>query len=523
VTVLARLRALPATLASLVMPSGDLLVDVADPRQIEDVAEVLDPDPRWRRHWIGAPRGWGKTLIAAAMVICAGVDGILKPGERGFVAAVDRDQARLIADAVRGFVLRTPGLSERVTVEQNRIVFTETGVEVLILSSDAASGMGLTGAIWIVEELGAWPSTPAHEAWYETISTSWPKVSSCRVVIVSTAGSPGSPWFKVHENAVADDRWRCSETHEPPPWIAAEDVAEEERRLAPGSFNRLWRNLWTSAEDNLVSEEHLQRCVTLHDWPLGPRPGAAYAVGVDPAAIRDNAAIAVAHAERRGADTVVFLDDLHVLKPTRDAQVQQRDIEDHVEYLAHRYSAPVFVDPGGGGTGIIQSLVRRGVRAEAQPVNSSSNDRMASQLHRLLREGLLALPAEPDLLDELRTVRLVENRLGALRLDHHAGRHDDMACAISYAVANVLAGPATMRGRIEKGSRRTSLSCGGGLEAAVANQNALAAGKPTRTTARQRARIIDPGARAHQVQQDPFGTWRGGGFDSGSVRDWRTQ
>ena len=54
-------------------------------------------------------------------------------------------------------------------------------------------------------------------------------------------------------------------------------------------------------------------------------------------------------------------------------------------------------------------------------------------LHLLLREHRLALPDDPELLDELATVRLRESTPGTYRLDHDASGHDDRAVALGLA------------------------------------------------------------------------------------------
>lgn len=54
-------------------------------------------------------------------------------------------------------------------------------------------------------------------------------------------------------------------------------------------------------------------------------------------------------------------------------------------------------------------------------------------LHLLLREHRLALPDDPELLEELATVRLRESTPGVYRLDHDASGHDDRAVALGLA------------------------------------------------------------------------------------------
>jgi phage FluMu gp28-like protein len=54
-------------------------------------------------------------------------------------------------------------------------------------------------------------------------------------------------------------------------------------------------------------------------------------------------------------------------------------------------------------------------------------------LHQLIRSHTLAIPDDPELIDELANVRLIETSPGVYRLDHDPNRHDDRAIALALA------------------------------------------------------------------------------------------
>jgi hypothetical protein len=60
-------------------------------------------------------------------------------------------------------------------------------------------------------------------------------------------------------------------------------------------------------------------------------------------------------------------------------------------------------------------------------------------LFRLLRDHQLALYDDPDLLDELANVRLVETSPGSYRIDHDPDKHDDRAISLALAAQHLLA------------------------------------------------------------------------------------
>ena len=67
--------------------------------------------------------------------------------------------------------------------------------------------------------------------------------------------------------------------------------------------------------------------------------------------------------------------------------------------------------------------------------------RLATTVHLLLREHRLALPQDPQLLDELANVRLRETSPGVYRMDHDPDKHDDQAIALALAANHLITRP----------------------------------------------------------------------------------
>jgi hypothetical protein len=126
------------------------------------------------------------------------------------------------------------------------------------------------------------------------------------------------------------------------------------------------------------------------------------------------------------------LDRLHVLTGTLARPVQLADVEAVAHQAATAYRAPIRLDPWQA-IGLAQRLRTRGVAVTEWTFSPVSVGRLAMTLHRLFREHRLALPDDPELLDELATVRLRESTPGVYRLDHDASGHDDRAVAPGLA------------------------------------------------------------------------------------------
>ncbi len=245
-------------------------------------------------------------------------------------------------------------------------------------------------------------------------------------------------------------------------------------------------NQWTAAEDRLTSVDALRACVTL-DGPLRPEYGINYVIGLDVGLKSDRTVAAVCHAEpfetrssrlpstgdlrvdREIADVVsmagwygrrdsphylgrsadqtrqtkpsrgsrIVLDRMQVWAGTRKEPVRLSEVEAWVLQAASSFKAKVVFDPFQA-VGMMQRLQERRVQVEEFTFSSASVGRLASTLHLLLRDRALALPDDPELLDELANVRLRETSPGVFRMDHDPDRHDDRAIALAMAARELL-------------------------------------------------------------------------------------
>jgi phage terminase large subunit-like protein len=138
----------------------------------------------------------------------------------------------------------------------------------------------------------------------------------------------------------------------------------------------------------------------------------------------------------------VVLDRMQVWKGSRSAPVQLQTIEDYVAEVHRAYGeAPLVYDPFQA-VGLAQRLQARGVRVVEFAFSATSVGRLGLTLHSLIRDGRLAIPDDPELIDELANVRLRETSPGIVRLDHDSGRHDDRAVTLALAARHLLDGPA---------------------------------------------------------------------------------
>jgi phage terminase large subunit-like protein len=429
-------------LAALQLENGQRWGAVAADFQLADAAAIFDQaGPRW--HYLTRPRGGSKTTDVAGVAL-AWLAVEAPAGGRGYVVAVDQDQAALLVDSAAGLVARTPALRSAVSVQSLKIV-ARSGASVEVLSADGASAFGLRPHLLVLDEFSQWPESRNARRLWTALLSSLQKVKGCRLVILTSAGEPGHFSYRVLSEARQSDRWRVSEVPGPLPWVDLAELEAQRPLLLDSEFARLHLNQWTASEDRLVSAEALAAACVL-DGPQDPRQGVEYIVTVDLGVTNDATVCVVAHSEHVGdlrSPKRVVVDRLQRWAASRRQPVNLAEVEGWIAEASRQYNrARVHADPYQA-VNILQRLRARGIDAREFVFSAQSVGRVANALHIALRDRLLWLPNDPELVAELGRVRLKKVAPGVVRLDHDSGQHDDQAVAIAICCA-VLQGGAVM-------------------------------------------------------------------------------
>ena len=287
---------------------------VATERQLEDAAAVVrGGEPRWHM-WL-RPRGMSKTTDAA-LVALSMLLTVQPPNSRSLVYAVDADQAALLFERVAGHLAALP--PDLVRVTQSRVTNLRTGATLTVESSDAASALGQTPWLVVVDEFCAWKDTRGPRRLWSAIVSSMPKRPDSRLLVISSAGDPGSWTHDVVRPARAGDAWRFSRAPGPCPWWRDADVARQREALSDSAFSWYVLNEFAASENALVSAGDLAAAVTAGVASRPYDPGQRYCLGVDLGRKVDASVVAVAHRE---GDRVV-VDHVERWLPTRARPVR---------------------------------------------------------------------------------------------------------------------------------------------------------------------------------------------------------
>jgi phage terminase large subunit-like protein len=444
-------------MSGMVLEDGALWGEVAVEHQVEDARAILTRDPDApRKQFITRPRGGSKTTDLAGITLAVLIDQA-PSAARCYVAAADKDQARLLLDAAEGLIDRTPGLSRILQVDAFRITNTTNGATLEVLAADGASTWGLRPFFAIADEIGNWPETRNHRKVWTGLVSAFPKVKGGRLVAMTSAGEPSHFSYPIREQAAKQSKgWRLSEMPGPVPWLSETDLAElrEELAATPSAYDRLVLNEWTEGEDRLTTREAVLECVR-HEGRLRPVPDRGYYIGVDLGISNDATAIVVLHPELVDLHTPQNVHDValagstleewlvidHVKKfqGTRRRPVQLTEVEEEIRLLASAYGkrkVKIIADTYQS-LGMVQHLADAGFDAVDVPFTPELHNRIATTLYRLLENRHLDLPNDPWVIDELSTVRLVRSHIG-LKIDHDAGRHNDFTMALGLAAIECL-------------------------------------------------------------------------------------
>ncbi|WP_457660946.1 terminase large subunit [Sinorhizobium medicae] len=170
-----------------VLPGRSFQLDRWQERIIRRVYGDTKPDGTRKIKTVFAliPRGNRKTTLGAALCLVAlGPERI--PGSQVVSSAVDREQARIALEEMKGVIGAHPRLDEAFQIQdtKNRITHRKSGAFYRAMSADAATAHGRSPVFALVDELHAWKK---RDLW-DAIKTGLVKTPGSLLVITTTAG-----------------------------------------------------------------------------------------------------------------------------------------------------------------------------------------------------------------------------------------------------------------------------------------------------------------------------------------------
>lgn len=373
----------------------------------------------------------------------------------GYILAADRDQGRLVLEALTDMLLFNPWIAEHLTVTKNRITGPAGYIEVL--PCDAASAMGLRGNFYIADEFVHWKR---QKEWTALVS-GLDKVLPTVFVAISNAGLLGTWQHDVWREACADPKHNATFYRQGTlaSWLDVEALNRSRRRLPPSEARRLIDNVWIdpSEEFDYLRRSEVSLCEKLGidlglTYRLRRQVGVSnYVAAIDYGARRDRTALVVLH---EAQSRVVTIDRLDVWQGTPDAPIQIERVEAWIEDVRKAFQPRVFVIDPYQMESTLQWMIKKNIPAESfASRGGAANFEMAQHLRALIVEQRLTwyegagnlnvvdrhtgIASSETLMDELVALRTKRMPYG-YRFDHENQKHDDRAVAITMAALRAV-------------------------------------------------------------------------------------
>lgn len=357
----------------------------------------------------------------------------------GYILAADRDQGRLILQAMQDEYNLNAWLHGQITFTKN--VVTGPGGFVEVLPCDAASSYGLRGNLYIADEFTHWKR---EKEWTAMISGR-EKVDPSLLIVLSNAGLLGTWQHDVRTRVEHDDDWVLFERRgQLATWMNRERIEKMRLLLPPSEGRRLYDNVWIDPVEDLdyLRREEVEACAEL-GRRLGLRgltfrsPVVSNYVGsLDYGPRKDRTVFTILHED---ADRRVIVDRMDVWQGSGDNPVSIRRVEDHLRDLHRTFRPKTWVVDEYQMAGTIEALTSEGIPVERFAARGGQANYEAAQwlrqriVNRTIAwyDGCGAIGKE-TLVDELAGLRVKRMSYG-YRFDHENQKHDDRAVALCMA------------------------------------------------------------------------------------------
>lgn len=394
-----------------------------------------------KRNWLllSGRRG-GKSLLSDIIAIYEAVipnlDQYLRPGEERYVLiiSVREDSAKVHIRQITKLMRHDKNLGLMIQAVKEDRVELKNGVIILSLPASARATRGYTASALVMDEAAFFTDTLGNssaEAIFTALSpTTATFGEDARLVITTSVGAKVGLVYDLYDRAtqgeLEDFHITKVSTRELNPKVS-ERVINNALRRDPESAQAEYFAEFREQLENFLSSEAIDRCV---DPGLGRgvvEPGVSYMMAVDPALMRDHYAYAIGHLE----SGVVLIDYLKKLR----APVDANGAEDLLKSLVERFR-PLGVLCDNPST--VQRL-KPEIPMIYTPFTRQQKLRIYGTLKEAINLGLIGLPKDGDLIDELKALQI---RGGVDISAPKAGRitHDDLADCVALIADELLSG-----------------------------------------------------------------------------------
>ncbi len=379
---------------------------------------------------------------------------------RGYGYAADRDQSRLLLDAMQRLLRLNPWLGRILKVEANKIVniapgHPGCGSSLEIAASDVGSSYGILPDFVILDEITHWEENAS--ALWESVISSAAKRSDCLLVCIANAGFVDSWQWNVREVVRVDSSWYFSRLEGPQAsWLTPDRLAEQERLLPPVAFARLWGNQWSTGGGDALTEADINAAFKPELQYLPHKAeGWEFVAGLDLGVTRDWSAACILGIRKRNrwdetkeGHGRIRLAHTKVWKPARGKKINLQAVEDELRVMHIGYDLKAVNYDPWQATHMSQRLALLRLPMVEVPPTGSNLQRQATTLIEAFNDRRVDLYENDDLRRDLKRLRVEERSYGfRLVSPRDSSGHGDLGAAFSLALlaASEIAGDPALR------------------------------------------------------------------------------
>jgi hypothetical protein len=388
------------------------------------------------RSWLERCRGASKTADLAISA-CWALAFASRPVKL-ISASGDKDQARLLRNAVRRLCELNPWLGSTLQVQQYTVRNIYTGSELEVLSSDAATGFGILADAILVDEVANWPETDSAEHFWHVISSTMTKKRNCLCLCISNAGRVDGWQWAVRSAIREDSNWYFHALATIPPWITESQLAEQRRLLPASVYERLWGNKWTSGTDSGLSPSDVEACCLLNGPQLNRLPQYhAYIAACDLGWRHDRTGLVVLAVNFHTRQ--IDLAHCESWNPADyNGELPLSVVEREIIWANRRFDFDMLLFDPAEATGLSQRLCHQGVACCRVSLNPTVQDSMAKLFLQSFNQRIIRLYRHPELLKDLLSLEVADRTTGLkLEAARNSGGHSDLAFAFAIALYGV--------------------------------------------------------------------------------------
>ncbi len=421
----------PVRYASVAADWKELDFQAMDPAWMR-CAGLLDNGVQKMRAMLERCRGASKTADLAIMGCWALAFAVF--AIRLISCSGDRDQAKLLRDAIRRLATLNPWLGQTLQIQQWTIRNERNGGELEVLSADSSTAFGQLADAILIDELHNWPDTDSAKNFWTVVASTLAKKANCLAVAISNAGRLDSWQWKVREAIREDENWHFHSLAVVPDWIKPQ-LAEQRKLLAPSEYERLFENNWTvGVDDGLPASDVMASCVL--NGPQGRRLPEydAYICSVDLGWKHDRSAAAVLalNFERREIALAFAVD---WLPADFGGELPLEIVEQAILYVHRRFDLEQLVFDPRESTGTAQQLIRQGVPCHKINLSPAVQHDMAKRLLEGFNQRTIKLYNHPALVRDLLSLRVADRAIGLkLEAARTSAGHADLGFCFAIGV-----------------------------------------------------------------------------------------